>query len=118
MVLYLSFCVATSRARLAARRDPRRGRGPRRSRGAAYLILPFAALGLVGFLLAHGGIGGFLEYASSPTEERLRAEEATTLAGAAGTFLKHFLGFAVVLAWSWWLGKRRRRPSGSWCGPR
>jgi hypothetical protein len=113
VVLYLSFCVAyQSRARLAARRDPRRGRGPGQSRGAAYLILPFAALGLVGFLLAHGGIGGFLEYASSPTEERLRAEEATTLAGAAGTFLKHFLGFAVVLAWSWWLGKRRRRPVG------
>jgi len=40
----------------------------------------------------------------------LRAEEATTLQGAAGTFLKHFLGFAVVLAWSWWLGKAPRRP--------
>ena len=112
VVLYLSFCAAYQwRARLARRRPGRRGPGPRPSRGAAYLIVPFAVLGVVGFLLAHGGIGGFLEYASSPTEERLRAEEVTTLAGAAGTFLKHFLGFAVVLAWSWWLGRRRRRPA-------
>jgi hypothetical protein len=60
-------------------------------------------------LLMHGGVAGFIEYASSPTGNRLRADEATTLQGAAGTFLKHFLGFAVVLAWSWWLGKAPRR---------
>ncbi|HEX6078948.1 MAG TPA: hypothetical protein VF197_04905 [Methylomirabilota bacterium] len=112
VALYLSFCVAYQcRGRMAARRPRRRGPGGRGWRGPAYLIVPFAVLGVVGFLLAHGGIGGFLEYASSPIEERLRAEEATTVAGAAGTFLKHFLGFAVVLAWSWWVGKRRRRPA-------
>ena len=77
--------------------------------GAAYLIVPFAVLGLLGFLLMHGGVAGFIEYASSPIEHRLRAEEATTLQGAAGNFLKHFLGFAVVLAWSWWLGRAPRR---------
>ena len=108
VVLYLSFCAAYQwRARPSARRERRRGS----ARGTAYLIVPFAMLGLAGFLLAHGGIGGFLEYASSPIEERVRAEEVTTLAGAAGTFLKHFLGFSVVLAWSWWLGRRRRRPA-------
>ena len=73
------------------------------------MIVPFAVLGLVGFLLIHGGVAGFIEYASSPTGSRLRADEATTLQGAAGNFLKHFLGFAVVLAWSWWLGKAPRR---------
>jgi hypothetical protein len=73
--------------------------------GAAYLIVPFAVLGLLGLLLMHGSVAGFIEYVSSPIENRLRAEEATTLQGAAGNFLKHFFGFAVVLAWSWWLGR-------------
>jgi hypothetical protein len=77
--------------------------------GVAYLIVPFALLGLLGFLLMHGGVAGFIEYASSPIEQRLRAEEAATLPGTAGNFLKHFLGFAVVLAWSWWLGAAPRR---------
>src|SRR5690242_4866745 len=76
--------------------------------GIAYLIVLFAVLGLVGFLLTHGSIGGFIDYVSSPIQSRLRAEEPTTLQGAAGTFLRHFLGFAVVLAWSWWLGKAPR----------
>jgi len=75
----------------------------------AYLVVPFALVGLLGFFLMHGSVAGFIEYASSPMEERLRAAEATTIQGAAGTFLKHFLGFAVVLAWSWWLGKAPRR---------
>ncbi|HZP35433.1 MAG TPA: hypothetical protein VFE48_02960 [Methylomirabilota bacterium] len=108
VVAYVSFCLAYQcSARRAAYRPGRRGSIP----GTLLLIPPFAILGVVGFLLAHGGIGGFIEYASSPVEERLRMEEAATLAGAAGTFLKHFLGFAVVLAWSWWLGRRRRRPA-------
>lgn len=109
IVSYLSVCVAyqcVSRARAGEGRDG--GSAP----GTGYLIVPFALVGVLGFLLAHGGIGGFVDYVASPIESRLRAEEATTLQGAAGTFLKHFLGFAVVLAWSWWLGKApRRRPS-------
>ena len=106
VVSYLAFCVAYQCFGRATVRGGR-GRGPHP--GSAYLIVPFAVVGLVGFLLAHGGIGGFVNYVSSPVESRLRAEEATTLQGAAGTFLKHFLGFAVVLAWSWWLGKASRR---------
>ncbi len=106
VVAYVSFCLAYQcSGRRAAYRPGRHGSIP----GTLLLIPPFAILGVVGFLLAHGGIGGFIEYASSPVEERLRMEEAATLAGAAGTFLKHFLGFAVVMAWSWWLGRRRRR---------
>ena len=107
VVSYLAFCVAYQ---CFGRATVRRGRGRGPHPGGASLIVPFAVVGLVGFLLAHGGIGGFVDYVSSPVESRLRAEEATTLQGAAGTFLKHFLGFAVVLAWSWWLGKAPRRP--------
>jgi len=106
VVSYLSFCVAYQ---CVSRAPVREGRGRGSAPGTAYLIVPFAVVGVLGFLLAHGGVGGFVDYLSSPVESRLRAEEATTLAGAAGTFLKHFLGFAVVLAWSWWLGKAPRR---------
>ena len=105
VVGYLSFWVAYQCCGRATAGPGRRRPGT----GAAYLIVPFAVLGMVGFFLAHGGPAGFVDYVSSPSEGRLRAEEATTLAGAAGSFLKHFLGFAVVLAWSWWLGAGRRR---------
>jgi len=102
---YLSFCVAyqcCSRVTV--------GGGPHESApGTAYLIVPFAVLGLLGLLLTHGGVAGFIDYVSSPIEHRLRAEDPTTPQGAAGNFLKHFLGFAVVLAWSWWLGRAPRR---------
>lgn len=102
---YLSFCVAyqcCSRGTV--------GGGPQESApGTAYLIVPFAVLGLLGLLLTHGGVAGFIDYVSSPIEHRLRAEDPTTPQGAAGNFLKHFLGFAVVLAWSWWLGRAPRR---------
>jgi len=110
VVGYVSFSVAHQcRARGAVRPSPPRGSTPK----AAYLIVPFALLGLVGLLLSHGSVGGFVEYATSPVEQRMRAEEATTLQGAAGNFLKHFLGFAVVLAWSWWLGTAPRRKRAS-----
>lgn len=106
VVGYLSFCAAYQwRSRPSEAPGPREGSAP----GSAYLIVPFAVVGLAGFLLAHGGVAGFGEYLSSPIEQRLRAEDPTTLPAAAGSFLKHFLGFAVVLAWSWWLGRAPRR---------
>ena len=106
VVSYLSFCIAYQ---CFGRATVRQGRGRGSTPGTGYLIVPFAVVGLLGFLLAHGGIAGFVHYVSSPIEYHLRAEEPTTLQGAGGTFLKHFLGFAVVLAWSWWLGKAPRR---------
>ena len=104
VVGYLSFCVAYQ---CGSRVTVRRGRSHRGAAGTAFLIVPFAVVGVSGFLLSHGGLAGFSDYLASPVEGRLRAEEAATLAGAAGSFLKHFLGFAVVLAWSWWLGASR-----------
>jgi len=108
LVGYLSFSVAYQyRARATVRAPLPRGSTP----AVAYLIVPFTLLGLVGLLLSHGSVGGFIEYASSPIEQRMRAEEATTLSSAAGNFMKHFLGFAVMLAWSWWLRAAPRRKS-------
>jgi hypothetical protein len=104
VVGYLSFCVAYQFCSRVTVGEPHES-----VPSTAYLIVPFAVLGLLGFLLAHGGVTGFIDYVSSPIEHRLRAEDPTTLQTAAGSFLKHFLGFAVVLAWSWWLGRAPRR---------
>jgi len=118
VVGYLSFCIAyqcSSRVTggrtfwSAEASGGQEGLRHESAPGTAYLIVPFAVLGLLGVLLTHGGVAGFIDYVSSPIEHRLRAEEPTTPQGAAGSFLKHFLGFAVVLAWSWWLGRAPRR---------
>jgi hypothetical protein len=110
VVGYLSFCIAYQcSSRVAGGRTPWSAEASGSVPGTAYLIVPFAVLGVLGLLLTHGGPAGFIDYVSSPIEQRLRAEAATTPQAAAGSFLKHFLGFAVVLAWSWWLGKAPRR---------
>lgn len=108
VVGYLTFsiayqCVSRPNGEGEAPAEPVRETPP----GTVYLIVPFAVIGLIGLLLTYGGIAEFLEYASSPTQFRQKLEEETTPQGAAGSFLKHFLGFAVVLAWSWWLGKKQ-----------
>ena len=110
VVGYLSFCIGYQcSSRVTGARILRSAEAPGSAPGTAYVIVAFAVLGVLGFLLTHGGVGGFIDYVSSPVEDRLRAEAATTLRAAAGSFLKHFLGFAVVLAWSWWLGRAARR---------
>src|SRR5262245_22404564 len=106
VVGYLAFSVAYQ---CFARPTARRALGRVWASRAAYLIVPFALVGLLGLFLTHGSVASFIQYASSPIEQRLRAEEPTTLASAAGNFLKHFLGFAVVLAWSCWLSAAPRR---------
>ena len=75
------------------------------------LILPFAVLGLTSFFLSYGGIRGFVEYFGDPELLREHMQEPTTFAGAAATFLRYFLGFAIVLAWSAWIDRQdRSRP--------
>jgi hypothetical protein len=107
VVGYLAFSVAYQ---CLARPIARRALGRVWAARAAYFIVPFALVGLLGLFLTHGSVASFIEYASSPIEQRLRSEDATTLGSAAGNFLKHFLGFAVVLAWSSWLSAAPRRP--------
>jgi hypothetical protein len=69
-------------------------------------IVAFAGIGMVGWLWNYGGFGGFLAYVSSPDEQRLRDQEVATIAGALGNILRHFLGFAIVWAWSEWIRRR------------
>src|SRR5262249_43341990 len=72
------------------------------------LILPFAVLGLTAFFLKYGSIQGFIEYVTDPSLQRQDLDEPATLAGTAATFLRSFLGFAVVLAWSFWIDRQDR----------
>src|SRR5262245_18555978 len=84
VVGYLAFSVGYQ---WFARETARRAPGPVSAPGPAYLIVPFALIGLLGLVLTYGSVGGFVEYASSPIEQRLRAEEAATIYSAAGNFL-------------------------------
>jgi O-antigen polysaccharide polymerase Wzy len=76
--------------------------------GTAYLILPFVLFGIVGLVLIYGSVAGFIEYASTPSAHRAQTTEPTQPEGAAASFLRHFLGFAIVLAWSWWIGRTQQ----------
>jgi hypothetical protein len=104
---YLAFCVAYQ---YGASPVPAggAGRGPRPALTTAVLVA-FLGLGLLGQCLAYESLEGFLDFVSSPVQHRERAELPTTPAGAASTFLRPFLGFALVLLWSRWL-RRGGRP--------
>ena len=75
------------------------------------LVLVFLGLGVLGMCLAYESLAGFLEFASSPAQQREREALPTTLAGAASTFLRPFLGFALILVWSGWLSREARKRS-------
>jgi Ca2+/Na+ antiporter len=79
--------------------------------GTLFLTAAFLGIGLIGQCLTYRSLADFVEFASSPAMQREREALPTTLAGAAGTFLRPFLGFGLVLLWSWWLhrGDRPRR---------
>ena len=106
VVGYLTFCAAFQMFHGSARSS---GKNDETSQvGAArdipwLVILGFAVVGMFGWMLHFGGVAGFLELATSPTVQREREIEETTLTGAAGGILRHFLGFAIVWSWSVWI---------------
>jgi hypothetical protein len=73
------------------------------------LIAVFLGLGVVGQCVTYRSPADFVELLTSPTAGRERDAEPATLAGAAGTFLRPFLGFALVLLWSCWLPRWKKR---------
>lgn len=109
---YFSFCIAFQAfASLShARKDTRKQKAV--SRAPFAFIAAFAGIGMVGWLLHYGGIGGFLSYIASPEEQRLREQEAATIGGALGNILRHFLGFAIVWMWSEWVLRQNRNEKG------
>jgi hypothetical protein len=107
---YVAFCVSYQ---LSGRAMPER----RRDLGQAppwlssTLTVVFLVVGVLGVCLLYQGLGEFVELVSSPVKDRERTAEETTPAKAAGTFLRPFLGFGLVMVWSGWLARTRRRRS-------
>jgi len=72
-------------------------------------------LGIVGFFLAFGGIGSFVDYFENPGESVDRFMSAShTLGGVASLFLRPFLGFGLVMLWCGWLDRSSKRKSPRW----
>jgi hypothetical protein len=78
------------------------------------VVVVFAAVGLVGFVLAFGSPGRIVEYFLKPTAAtELQREYAGNWSGFLGLVLRPFLAFAMV---AWWARSvdRPRRPGSMW----
>jgi hypothetical protein len=100
-VAFWSFCVSVQ---IFRRRGPARGHRPARAQDwipGRKLPLLFAVLGCVGMALRFGSLERLGQYITDPAIYMgfalEAAEKPATLAGATGTFLTPFLGFAFVL---------------------
>jgi hypothetical protein len=72
----------------------------------------YVALGLLGLLLAFGGIGSLLNYFNNPGEYvDLFVEASHTLRGVASLFLRPFLGFGLVMFWCRWIDRKSQTQS-------
>ncbi len=108
-VAFVSYCVAFQLANrgTGARRVYADTPTPERRPPHIPLALAFGAIGLVGMLLTFGSPGGLIAYYLTPADDALIPQvESATLGEAAGTFLRPFLGFAIVLAWGLWADRR------------
>lgn len=103
MAAYVALCVGLAHGPRAGERAAMApaalaGPGP----GPALVLLYFL-LGLAGFVAVFGTPGRMIEYLLSA--EEISTEPDSSLAGAAGTFLRPFLAFALVAAWSRWAAR-------------
>jgi hypothetical protein len=72
------------------------------------LLVLFLALGVFGYYLMFPSLISYLNYLSDPTGGAKSFQDMSgTLQGAASTFFRPFLGYAVVLAWALWIDRRR-----------
>jgi len=113
VVGYAAFCISYSYVRTPGRAgelahhpvtDPCLAGG---GEGMSLLVVLYAALGLLGLFLAFPSIHAFIDFVTDPALQRAYETQPTTLGTAAANFLRPFLGFALVLAWSLWLSRRR-----------
>jgi len=94
-------CVASSRAAPDSGWLERLGHGTdaTRKRRTRWVVL-FGLFGLAGVFLSFGTFASLLEYFNDPAYYRERLLDlSSTLRGVSGTFLKPFLGFAVIMLW-------------------
>lgn len=111
---YIAFCMgyqfAASRAgaarAVACPVDP--------TKSVSYVIANFA-IGLIGLWCTFGSVGGLVRYFTEPNEYKYVMEDLVarhaTLAEAAGTFLKPFLGFSFIILWCNWADRWGREGS-------
>lgn len=108
-VAFVAYCLAFqwSNRRGGGGRVVLDERRPERRPPHRPLGLAFAGLGLLGFLLAFGSPAGLIQYYLSPADDALIPDAAAaTLSEAASTFLRPFLGIAIVLFWALWADRR------------
>lgn len=77
---------------------------------ATYLVAgAFAGVGLIGFVFFFGSVSGYLSYLSNPGLQYAApaSTSSASLTQALATFLRPFLGFAVIVVWSQWLSRER-----------
>ena len=106
----LSHLCFTLGAQLAFTEPAPAKQAPRFSPGFdAGLAGAYVLLGAAGLWLTFGGLGGYLQYVTVPETHFLMAEGRGTLRAAAGTFLRPFLPFGLMLWWSTGILPRARR---------
>ena len=108
---FISFCVSYQ---VSANRLPianRENRGSRDEAGpTSFYTAVYLAIGVIGLWCSFGSVGNLITYYTDPSQHKLLIDKEmpATLAGAAGTFFKPFLGFAFVLMWCHWVDHRAR----------
>ena len=108
---YVAFCMGYQW--LASRRKATvsASRSVDPSKSLVYVLANFAA-GFIGLFCTFGSLAGLVRYFTDPAEHRLAVvESGITLSGAAGTFLKPFLGFAFIVTWCNWVDRWGRQGS-------
>lgn len=74
---------------------------------AGRIAVAYAVLGVLGLALTFGSLGALVTYFANPALALLARDDGpATLRSAAGTFLRPFLIFAPVVAWSQWADRR------------
>jgi hypothetical protein len=105
MLAYASFCLANQLA--AAYRGATRSTVTRRWNAPRWLPLACLGIGLIGMAATFPTFSALTSYYTQPG---LRTEVATadvpaTFQGAAGTFLRPFLAFGLILLWAEWVDR-------------
>jgi len=104
---YVAFCAAYQIFHSAPRPS-----GPRASvrwTPSGGIVLLYAAIGIVGFILDFGSIHNLFHYFVS--SQVVVNPESATLRSAAPHFLKPFIGVAFVMIWCRWVDRRGRASS-------
>jgi len=113
-VAYVSFAIAYQYRTVSYRRRPSKtipytGHSLLSARRTYFIAGAFAGVGLIGSVFFFASISSYLSYLSNPGLQFVGTDRTSgaSLTQAMATFLRPFLGFAVVVAWSQWVSRER-----------